>query len=135
MQNARTLLESIPAAAPIDVETLAAAIEVLQDCAAATSACSAAMLGAGHADKFTSAIARDLDCADVANTTLRVLIRRSGTGRALLTTQLEACLVACEQSNELCGPHAHHHEHCKACSEATKRCADQCRKLLLALRD
>ena len=130
----KSLLEAIPAAQPVDVGVLAHAVEVMQDCAAVTSACAAAMLGGGHAGQFDAAIANDLDCADVVTTTMRVLIRRSGPGTTLLITQLEACLVACEQSNQLCAPHAGHHDHCRVCSQATTRCAEVCRQLLQSLR-
>ena len=91
------------------------------------------MLAEADVDHFASAIIRDMDCADVVATTLRVLMRRSHPGTALLSAQLEACLVACEQSYELCAPHASHHDHCQICATATQRCVQTCRELLSSL--
>jgi len=69
----------------------------------------------------------------VAAATRRVLTRDTGPDTALLSAQLEACLVACERSHELCSQHAEHHEHCRLCSEATARCAEVCRQVLSML--
>jgi hypothetical protein len=79
------------------------------------------------------AVARDMDCADVAQAACRVLLRANGPDSALLSAQLEACLVACERSNEMCSRFAAQHAHCRICSEATSQCADACRQTLTAL--
>jgi hypothetical protein len=78
------------------------------------------------------AIIRDLNCADVVAVTRRVLT--GGNDGALLSSQLEACVMACEHSAELCAKHAGHHEHCRLCSQATRECAEACRQALRELR-
>jgi hypothetical protein len=77
------------------------------------------------------AIIRDINCVDVVSTTRRVLTR--GSDVTLLSAQLEACVMACEHSMELCARHAAHHEHCRLCSQATRMCADACRQVLRGL--
>ncbi|MGH3904333.1 MAG: hypothetical protein ACRDTE_09105 [Pseudonocardiaceae bacterium] len=52
---------------------------------------------------MTTGVLRDLDCADVAQATSRVLTRAAGMDLSLLSAQLEACLLACERSHEFCG--------------------------------
>jgi hypothetical protein len=58
------------------------------------------------------AVGCDMDCADVVQATVRVLLRANGPDSGLLSAQLEACLVACERGNELCSTFAGQHEHC-----------------------
>jgi hypothetical protein len=136
MLDSKTLIESIGTnERKLSGVALAAATETLRDCEQATIACSTAMLALPDASQFAGAIARDLDCADVVAATQRVLVRRSGDGTALLSAQLEACLVACERSNEMCATHACHHDHCRICAEATRRAAETCQDLLKALHE
>jgi hypothetical protein len=97
------------------------------------TACAAAMLTESDLAQLVPAVARDMDCADVAEVTCRVLTRGTGPDSALLGAQLESCVVACERSHELCSKHAQHHAHCRMCSEATYRCAEACRQALNAL--
>ncbi|GIE95330.1 four-helix bundle copper-binding protein [Paractinoplanes rishiriensis] len=131
MQEAKLLSETDAGA--WDHDMLASAIDVLRDGENAVTSCSAAMLADPHAGQLAGAVARDLDTADVLAVTARLLIRRAGVDTALLRVQLEACAIACERSAELCGRHAHHHEHCRKCSEATRRCAEVTRELRQAL--
>lgn len=133
MLPTRELFDSLTVRIGLSSEDLATAVEVLQECLEAVTACSAGMLTGPDAAHLAPAIARDLDCTDVAEATRRVLTRGTGPDSALVSAQLEACLLACERSHELCSQHAAHHEHCRICSEATQRCADTCRQLLTAL--
>jgi hypothetical protein len=92
------------------------------------------MLAEKAADELRGAIDQDLDCADVTAATRRILTRHSSHDPALLTAQVEACLIACLRSHELCSGHAEHHEHCRICAEATGHAADACRNVLNAVR-
>jgi hypothetical protein len=130
--NTQELLRTVPASTSVDSGLLAAVVDALQDCEEAVTACAAAMLGASSTG-LLAAVGSDTDCADVAATTRRVLIRSGGPDGSLMSAQLEACLVACERSNDLCSPHAGHHDHCRLCSTATRQCAELCRRLIAAL--
>lgn len=101
----------------------------------AVTACAVGMLAEKEADELRTAVNRDLNCADVASTTRRVLTRGTDSDHALLAAQLQACVMACEHSHELCAQHAQRHEHCRLCSEATDRAAIACREVLRSLRD
>lgn len=129
----RELFDSMTVKGQLSSENLAAAVDALQDCAEAVTVCAAAMLTEPDREQLSSAVGRDMDCADVVEATRRVLTRATGPDSALLSAQLEACLLACERSHEMCSPHAMHHLHCRICSEATRRCADMCRDVLKAL--
>ncbi|MFD0579295.1 four-helix bundle copper-binding protein [Dactylosporangium darangshiense] len=109
-------------------ERLAAAIDAMLECEEAVTACAAAMVGEDDVRELHDAIIRDLNCSDTVATTRRLISR--GSDAALLSAQLEACVIACEHSAELCAEHANHHEHCRICSQATLRCAEACRQIL-----
>ena len=132
MLQTRELFNSMTAKPALSSDNLAAAVEALQDCAEAVTACAATMLTEDDMQSLASAVSRDMDCADVVTATRNVLTRGNGPETSLLSAQLEACLLACERSYELCSRHTHH-THCRMCSEATRHCADMCRQTLNAL--
>jgi hypothetical protein len=131
--HTRELFDSMTMRAGPGSEELAPVVDAMQDCAAAVTACAAAMLTEDDRADLASAVSRDLDCADVVAATLAVLTRGNGPDSSLISAQVEACLVSCERSHELCRQHAHHHTHCRICSDATRRCAEACRTVLRAL--
>ncbi|MFI5662445.1 hypothetical protein [Streptomyces sp. NPDC051684] len=103
-------------------------------CEQSSSACAAGMLADKDADSLREAITQNLDCADVAGTTSRLLLRGDDAQRPLITAQLDACLIACRDARDQCGRHAAHREHCRICSTAAERAATACEGLLSALR-
>lgn len=134
MSQTRKLLDTMIAKAGLGSEVLASAVDALQECEDAVTACAMGMLAEPCAPEMALAISRDLDTADLAGVTRRVLTRGRGPDNSLISAQLEAFLQACERSYELCSQYADHHTHCQMCSQATRRCADMCREVLGALR-
>jgi hypothetical protein len=134
MPRTRQVLDTITVGIRPQVgsETLAAAIGAMLECEEAVNACAAAMVTEDDVRDLRDAIIGDMNCADVVAVTRRMLSRANDG--ALLGAQLEACVMACEHSAELCGKHAGHHEHCRLCSDATRRCAEACRQVLRELR-
>jgi hypothetical protein len=127
MFQARELFESTSTKPALDSADRVAAVETLHDCTEAVTACAGAMVSE---ENLGAAVSRDMDCADVTNAAAQLLTRGDGPDTSLLSAQLEAALVACERSHELCSKHADHHTHCRICSEATRACADMCRQIL-----
>ncbi|MFF1300384.1 MULTISPECIES: hypothetical protein [unclassified Streptomyces] len=70
MLRTRELLGSVTTASPLGDEVLARAVDVLGDCAEATTACAAGMPAEKDADELRAAISQDLDCADVTMATV-----------------------------------------------------------------
>ncbi|MEV6923377.1 four-helix bundle copper-binding protein [Dactylosporangium sp. NPDC051485] len=130
MPQTRQLLDTIAVnfRPEVSSDRLAAAIDAMLECEEAVTACAAAMVGEHDVRELQDAIIRDLNCSDTVATTRRLISR--GSDAALLSAQLEACVIACEHSAELCAKHAHHHEHCRICSQATLNCAEACRQVL-----
>ncbi|GAA0425725.1 hypothetical protein Acor_54290 [Acrocarpospora corrugata] len=133
MPRTRELFDTMTVKGGLSSDILANAVDTLQECEEAVTACAMGMLGEQDALTMASAISRDLDCADIAGTTRRVLTRGSGPDSSLISAQVEACLLACERSHALCNQHAAQHAHCQMCAEVTRRSADMCRGILAAL--
>ncbi len=77
----------------------------------------------------------NLDCADICETTGKVLLRQTETDVTVLRAQLQACAAACRACGGECQSHAEgmDMEHCRVCAESCRRCAEACEKLLASL--
>ncbi|WP_030659992.1 hypothetical protein [Streptomyces rimosus] len=128
-----TLLDSIAAKTRLGTDVLAPAADALADCERAVLVCATGMLASDDVDRMREAVRADLDCHDVAGAALRLLMREGGAEPRLLGAQLDACVIACERSNELCRTHAGRHEHCRLCTQATTRAIDACHTVRRAL--
>jgi hypothetical protein len=130
----RELIESLAGHAAIDSRTLAQVVDALSGCEEAVIACSAGMVAEQDIDRMRASVLRDLECSEVVATTRRLHTRAPADDSALVTAQLEACLIACRRSEEQCKLTAAEHEHCRLCTAATRRAAEACRQALEALR-
>ncbi len=104
-----------------DVARIASLLEAVQDAERASTSCGAAMLAAGHG--MSDAIAADLALADLCQATSRVL-SRMGAPEDVVTPLLAATAAAARRSYAQCSQHAHHHAHCRLCSDASKQVID-----------
>jgi hypothetical protein len=62
-----------------------------------------------------------LDCAEVCDTTGRILIRQTEPDLGVLGAAIEACAVVCQAYAEECELHASQHEHSRICAEVCRR--------------
>lgn len=92
----------------LDNDTLTQTVDALLACEQATAACASGMLAEKEVDELRMSIDRDLDCADIAVATRRVLTRGSNPETTLLAAQLQACVLACQRSHESCDQHVQH---------------------------
>ena len=106
------------------------AIEAAYACAQTCTSCADACLAEEMVAELRQCIRLNLDCADVCDTTGRVL-SRWGEER-IQTAVLEACLQACRLCAEECERHADMHEHCRVCAVACRECEEACDRLLAA---
>lgn len=134
MSVAGQMLETYPKdLGHIDKEKLRACVEACFECAQACTACADACLGEDSVADLTECIRTDLDCADVCDTTGRVLSRQTGFDAGVARAVLEACAQMCKRCGDICAEHAGMHEHCRVCAEACRRCEQACRDLLSSL--
>ncbi len=126
----REMIDAYPAEINLDRGAIADAVEALIDCAQACTACADACLSEELIDKLRKCIRSDLDCADICETTARVLSRHTGYDANITRAQLQACIQACNSCGDECERHAPMHEHCRICAQACRRCAEACQTLL-----
>jgi hypothetical protein len=119
----------------LDADALAACIEAAHDAAAACTACADACLAEDDVASMRACIRRDLDCADIATTTAKILSRQVAMDLGLVRVVLEACAVAAKRCAVECELHADMHDHCRICAEACTRLYSTSRALLESLRD
>lgn len=129
----REMIETYPADINLDRERIAATVGALIDCAQTCTACADACLSEGDVDDLRKCIRTNLDCADICDTTARVLSRHTGYDANISRAQLQACVQACASCAEECGRHARMHEHCRVCADQCRACEQACRDLLAVM--
>ena len=134
MTVANQMLDTYPKSlGHVDKDKLRACIEACVECAQACTACADACLSEDSVAELTKCIRSNLDCADVCETTGRVLSRHTGYDANITRAVLEACAQACKSCGDNCDEHAGMHEHCRVCAESCRRCEQACRDLIGSL--
>ena len=134
MTHATAMLSTYPAdLGNVDKQALADCIDACFDCAQTCTACADACLSESMVAELTKCIRTNLDCADICDTTGRLLSRHTGYDANLTAAMLQACLAACHACGDECERHAGMHEHCRVCAEACRRCEQACQRLAAAL--
>jgi hypothetical protein len=133
MMHAREMLASSPAPIPgVDVALLADAALAAFDCAQTCTACANACLGEPQVQDLVRCIRLNLHCADVCDTTGRLISRQENP--ELARAILQACTLACRLCGDECERHAAMGmEHCRVCAEACRHCQELCQRLQSAL--
>ena len=76
----------------------------------------------------------NLDCADICQTTARVVSRQTEYAANLTRAIVDACVQSCESCGDECEQHGEQGmEHCRVCAEACRRCEQACQELLSAI--
>lgn len=108
-----------------------ALVTAAAECAYVCTTCADACSEEENPAKLSACIRTNLDCADIAQTTARLISRPGEQNPQLLRAQLDACATACRACAEECDKHDH--EHCRICAESCRACADACDAMKKAL--
>ncbi|PYF97313.1 protein of unknown function [Georgenia satyanarayanai] len=127
------MMNTYPAEINLDRDLLARVVDTLVACSQACTACADACLSEDMVAELRKCIRTNLDCADICDTTARVLSRHTGYDANLTRAMLQACIQACRSCGDECAAHAGHHEHCRICAEACRACEQACTELLAAI--
>ena len=122
-----------PRPGSLDREAALRCIEECLDCGATCTACADDSLSEDDAQDMTRVIRLGLDCADVCDTTRRIVIRQTTPDLRVIRAAVEACSTSCLACAEECDKHAAHHEHCRLCAEVCRRCKQACDDLLATM--
>ncbi len=134
MTNAGAMLDTYPKQRDgFDRDLLAECIEACFACAQTCTACADACLAEDMVAELRACIRLNLDCADICDSTGRVLSRQTDYNSTISRTVLEACRAACRACGDECTEHAEMHEHCRICAEACRRCEQACDALLSSM--
>jgi hypothetical protein len=117
----------------VDKDKLRTCIEACFECAQACTACADACLSEDMVAELTKCIRTNLDCADICDSTGRVLSRHTGYDANISRSALQACAAACKACGDECEQHAGMHDHCRVCADACRRCEQACQDLLATL--
>lgn len=133
MTTTAEMLKAHPAGTGPDHDLLVRAVDALVECSLVCTACADACLSEDMVAELRRCIRTDLDCADICDTTARVLARRTAVDVAVTRAHLQACIAACRACGDECAQHADMHEHCRICAEACRACEAACTALLDAM--
>ncbi|MBO0608384.1 four-helix bundle copper-binding protein [Myceligenerans salitolerans] len=128
-----TMMETYPKSINLDRTQLAGVIDAIVECAQACTACADACLSEDSVADLRKCVRTNLDCADICETTARVLSRHTGYDANISRALLDACITACQACGDECEQHAGMHEHCRVCAEACRACESACRELLTTM--
>ncbi len=127
------MLDVYPGGLLLGKQLLTRSIETCLECTQAGTACSDADLGEQMVADLAKCARLNLDCADMCETTARVLTRQTGYDRDMTRAVVQACAQACRVSGDECDRHARMHEHCRVCAEVCRRCQRVCEEVLAAI--
>lgn len=103
-------------------DTLIAAIEACYDCSQACATCSDACLGEEDVQSLRTVIRSTADCSDICSAIGRILSRLNNPSFDCLRSIVQACIVQVRKCGADCTEHARHHEHCRICTDACRKC-------------
>ncbi|RSM52287.1 four-helix bundle copper-binding protein [Amycolatopsis sp. WAC 01376] len=132
MTQAAEMLDTFPAdLGRVNRAALVHCIEECFSCSQVCTACADACLSERDPAGLVRCIRGNLDCADLCDTTGRLLSRHTGFDIDTVRHTLEACAAACKSCADEC--ERHEHEHCRVCAQACRRCERACRELITVL--
>lgn len=133
MPRTQEMLQTHPSGSAVNAEALAEVIDSCLECTQACTACADTCMAEGNLEMLARCIRLDLDCADVCDTTAKILSRQVAFEAEMARPVVEACVKAVKLCGDECEQHAEHHEHCRVCMEACRRCEEACNRLLQEL--
>jgi uncharacterized membrane protein len=128
--DTKEMLASFPIPIPLGIDEVAAVIDACLNCAQACTSCADADLL--EQDVERRCVALDVSCADLCETTARILSRPGQWDHFVVHRLLQACAHLCHACAEECARHAPHHRHCAICEKACRVCERACNELLEA---
>ncbi len=133
MSYVRELLDCAPAATILGAAHVATAVDACLAASQASTSCADLCLAEDDVAALRDCIALSQNCADVCDTTARVLSRPTRSEKNVLVHHmLRACVRACTSCAEECARHAADHRHCAICATACRACEHGCTALLEA---
>lgn len=132
--TSKAMLDSYPGLTMrVRQDTLTRCITACTTCSLACTACSDACLAENDLPMLVKCIRTNLDCADICDTTSKVLTRQTTYDPVVIRSVVDACLTAIQVCADECEIHAARHKHCEVCAMVCREAEASCRELLAEL--
>ena len=125
------MMRSMPMPATTGME-----MPMMQECMEACSAASMAATMCADADGgegMGRCASVCMNTADVAMTTMRMMMRPGGYDMGAMTAMMTACMTMGEVCAAECGSHAEMSEHCRICASACQAMVDACSRAMSSM--
>ncbi len=76
-----------------------------------------------------------MNAADMANTTMRMMMRPNGMHLNSMIKMLDACMTMCAACADECMDHADVSEDCRMCAEVCRQAAMACQKMMESMKN
>jgi len=127
------MLRVHPGKTLLDKEIVESSIQELIEAQQACTVCADSCLSEEEVKMLTRCIQLNLDCADVINTTVRLLSRPATPSLELVKQQLMASITALEACATECQKHSKM-EHCKICMEICRSTKESTQRMLSSIK-
>jgi hypothetical protein len=125
------MMESMPkdSMAGMDMSAMQECVEACSAAATAATMCADACMG--HDMGRCAAMCTNM--ADVATTTMRMMMRPSGYDMTAMQSMMSACVAMGEACAAECQMHAEMHGHCRICANACMAMVEACKRAMASM--
>ncbi|RJT87981.1 hypothetical protein D6T64_12540 [Cryobacterium melibiosiphilum] len=119
----------------MDAPAMGALVEACSACEQACTICADSMMSMDMmgADMM-QCLSMCLDCADMSNTMMRLMLRPSGYDMPSMMAMMTACKTMATACADCCTMHAEMSEQCALCAQACMQLAEACEGMMTAMK-
>jgi hypothetical protein len=104
--------------------------ECIEACSASEQACTMCAGSMMMSADMAMCSAMCMNCADMANTMMRMMMRPNGMNGVAMMAMLQAMVVVCMSTADECEAMAKMSADCALCAEVCRQCAMACQKMI-----
>ena len=123
------MMKAMSMPAGMDMSAMQDCIDQCSMCMQACTMCADQMAGMEGMGRCAS---MSMTCADVCDTTMRMMMRPMGMDMGALESMLRACMAMCEATMAECRMHADSSA-CAMCAQACEACIAACRTMMSSM--
>lgn len=127
MTTTAEMMKSMSMPTGMDMSAMQDCIDQCSMCMQACMICADQMAGMEGMGRCASMSAM---CADVCQTTMRMMLRPAGMDTGAMESMLKACMAMCEATMDEHRSHADASSACAMCADACEACMTSCRTMM-----
>ena len=129
MMNESMGMPGMDSAVKLDTAAMQRLLDAASACEQACTMCTGSMSGMEGMDRCGAMCAT---CADMCNTTMRMMLRPNGHHMESMMAMLQACMTMCLACADECGQHTDM-QVCQLCASACREMASACEAMLASM--